>query len=827
MNDTLKEQLFSSLDSVYDGDKDEGIIRLRQLLSANPAESLAYYCLQAAITANHSPYSLSEEVKRESEVLLEKALALPNTVPGIYIRYAETFPFTERTRNLLDEAIQRWPKNPYLHVLRLKSLPFGEADGDEVLPFINNRDNIEDKNVVLECYNVAVGAYVSTGRMGEALSLLNQAKEWEPEITVDQDLLYFLGFIANDQDLLSATYHNFKGRAAGATYVSESVTAAALSVGARRLGLLAESKEHLQRMIQQMREGEYEEPIPCAPIHGYGLSCDLPYQQVICSISNEERQGVAALINMSLSNYFDQLEFAHTYSDHLKDVDVEHLTAITEPWPTFTTCRWRYIAALHRGDWQEAVNAALDAYVESHEVGKGDELYLEIHKEEDKLSAKISKTALREVTERFPHMHDKGDGAPAAYRKFYRDFLRDRLMDKKMYIELKTVCEELLKDGETANELFTLAYVQFKLGNREESERLYRTQIASEDPWAASYYNLAIEMEKKDLNEAVRLMEEALTLTDDEDYSSYYKRLKTKKKERDRLYASEQVHPPGAEQAYVPIESLSTTQLIYLVATTTILQKEEQGLMLYCEVPERLTPYTDFDKILFQRMRYTGALLVDADSAYHFCEVGKNGSLINCKEDRLSYVLNVESETIASGATPFSMMAISEIARRHVVSEGAVLEELLELWQELGVWELLAYLQLRLDSYGYHYTISDNTKELIGDLLKHFNIRQGYYFIWAATAGAVAYQKEKKITDQHAVNVAISSIKSRLSKALEDGRDIPLYNRPKDIPLCSLACVLISVAGLDEAYESMTPSLKCLKANFALTDSVVVDAPTN
>jgi hypothetical protein len=473
------------------------------------------------------------------------------------------------------------------------------------------------------------------------------------------------------------------------------------------------------------------------------------------------------------------------------------------------------------------VDAALDAYVEAHEVGKGDELYLELHEEEEKLSAKISKTALREVIQRFPDMHDEGDSAPAGYRSFYRDFLRDRLMDKKMYPELRTVCDELLKDEETAQELFTLAYVHSELGNSEESERLYRIQIASDDPWAASYYNLAIDMEKKDLNEAVRLMGKALTLTDEEDYSSYYKRLQTKQKERDRLYASEQVHPPGTEQAYVPIESLSTTQLMYLVATTTILQKGEKGLMSYCEVPERLTPYADFDETLFQRMRYTGALLVDADSAYHFCEIGKNGSLTNCIEEHLSYVLNVESEAIVSGAAPFSMMALSEIAHRHAVNEGAVLEELLELWQELAAWELLAYLQLRLESYGYYYTISDNTKELIGNLLKNFSIRQGYYFIWAAAAGAASYQKEKGISDQHAVNVAISSIKSRLNKALEDGRDIPLYNRPKDIPLCALASMLIYVAGLDEAYESMTPSLKCLKASFALTNSVVVDAPTN
>lgn len=827
MNDILKEQLFSTLDRVYDGDKEKGISRLRQMLSANPTESLAYYCLQVAITANHSSYNLSEEVKRESRVLLEKALTLPNTVPGIYIRYAETFPGIERTCTLMDEAVERWPKNPYLHVQRLKSRPFGEVDGDEVLPFINNRDNIEDKNVVLECYNEAVGAYVSRERMGEALLILKQAIEWEPEITVDQDLLYFLGVIANDQELLSASYHDFKERAAGTTYVSESVTAAALSVGARRLGLMTESKEHFQRMIQQMREGEYEEPIPCAPIHGHGLSCDMPYQEVICSISNEERQSVAALIDMSLSNYFDQLEFAHTYLHHLKGVDVKHLTAITDPWPTFTTCRWRYIAALHRGDWAEAVDAALDAYVEAQEVGKGDELYLELHEEEAKLSAKITKTALREVIERFPDMHDEGDSAPAGYRKFYRDFLRKRLMDKKMYPELKTACEALLKDEETANELFTLAYVHLELGNSEDSERLYRIQIASEDPWAASYYNLAIDMEKKDLNEAVRLMGEALTLTDKEDYSSYYKRLQTKQKERDRLYASEQVHLPGAEQAYVPVESLSTTQLMYLVATTTILQGGEQGLMPYCEVPERLTPYTDFDKILFQRMRYTGALLVDADSAYRFCEIGKGGHLTNCIEERLTYVLNIENEVIASGVASFSMTALSEIARRYEVNEGAVLEELLEVWQELAAWELLAYLQLRLDCYSYHYTISDNTKKLIVDILKHFNIRQGYYFLWAATANAASYQKEKGISDNHAVNVAISGIKSRLKKALEDGREIPLYVRPKDIPLCSLTNALIYVAGLEEAYESMTPSLKCLKVSFALTDSVDIDAPSN
>ena len=110
-------------------------------------------------------------------------------------------------------------------------------------------------------------------------------------------------------------------------------------------------------------------------------------------------------------------------------------------------------------------------------------------------------------------------------------------------------------------------------------------------------------------------------------------------------------------------------------------------------------------------------------------------------------------------------------------------ELLLALWLEIGLYECLEYLYVRLDEYNLpSQQIGDKTISAIKEALNHFSISQVFYFIWKATKDSAAYYQKERITKKHAVNIVAGDISRTMEKAIAQNWDISKYGRAYKYP---------------------------------------------
>ena len=110
-------------------------------------------------------------------------------------------------------------------------------------------------------------------------------------------------------------------------------------------------------------------------------------------------------------------------------------------------------------------------------------------------------------------------------------------------------------------------------------------------------------------------------------------------------------------------------------------------------------------------------------------------------------------------------------------------ELLLELWLEIGLYECLEYLYVRLDEYNLpSQYIGNKTISSIKEALNNFSISQVFYFIWNASKNAAAFYQKGNITKKHAVNLVAGNILRTMERAIAQNWDVSKYGRDYNYP---------------------------------------------
>lgn len=110
-------------------------------------------------------------------------------------------------------------------------------------------------------------------------------------------------------------------------------------------------------------------------------------------------------------------------------------------------------------------------------------------------------------------------------------------------------------------------------------------------------------------------------------------------------------------------------------------------------------------------------------------------------------------------------------------------ETKLELWYEIGLFECLEFLDVKMDEYNLPTDhIGDKTISAIKESLKDFSISQNFNFIWRAVTNAAAFYQKSSVSKKHAVNTISGSIIRSHEKAKSENWDVKGYGRDYNYP---------------------------------------------
>jgi len=145
---------------------------------------------------------------------------------------------------------------------------------------------------------------------------------------------------------------------------------------------------------------------------------------------------------------------------------------------------------------------------------------------------------------------------------------------------------------------------------------------------------------------------------------------------------------------------------------------------------------------------------------------------------------------------------------------------LLTLWLEIGLYECLEYLYIRLKEFNLpSQYIGDKTISAIKEALNHFSISQVFYFVWNASKNADAFYKKGGVPKKHAVNLIAGRISRTMERAISNNWDITKYGRGYNYPQSIVSEIFFNrVLNIgDEGFDTIAKDY--FQINEALSDS--------
>ena len=137
--------------------------------------------------------------------------------------------------------------------------------------------------------------------------------------------------------------------------------------------------------------------------------------------------------------------------------------------------------------------------------------------------------------------------------------------------------------------------------------------------------------------------------------------------------------------------------------------------------------------------------------------------------------------------------------------------EMMELWQELAIEEILAYTEFQMNEHHFEARFGDKTLRVFQDLLSSYPIYKIYNFIWGAVTNAAAYQVRSNISRRQAANSVIGNCQRRAEKAKAEGWHVKEYRRNPNIPLSARIDLFRNVVtNLEERFYTEAPNVACL-----------------
>ncbi|WP_163122783.1 hypothetical protein [Acinetobacter portensis] len=120
------------------------------------------------------------------------------------------------------------------------------------------------------------------------------------------------------------------------------------------------------------------------------------------------------------------------------------------------------------------------------------------------------------------------------------------------------------------------------------------------------------------------------------------------------------------------------------------------------------------------------------------------------------------------------------------------IEELLKIWQDLALYEVLSYFAHQMNDVGYSPVIGEITTATFNKLLEVFSVGQIYNIIFRAVANSTRAYQSGDYTKKHAMNMVVASCRNQGEKAVAEEWDLKPYNRIKQLPESELSRLLFT-----------------------------------
>lgn len=132
--------------------------------------------------------------------------------------------------------------------------------------------------------------------------------------------------------------------------------------------------------------------------------------------------------------------------------------------------------------------------------------------------------------------------------------------------------------------------------------------------------------------------------------------------------------------------------------------------------------------------------------------------------------------------------------------------ETLDLWYELAIDELLAYLEMRMVDHHFEPRFGAKTVQVLRMLLEQYSVYQIYNFVWSAVRDAAAYQVRHHTSRQQAANTVIGSCQRRAERALAEGWVVKPFRRDPKVPQSECTVLFANVVTrIGERFLSVPP----------------------
>lgn len=133
--------------------------------------------------------------------------------------------------------------------------------------------------------------------------------------------------------------------------------------------------------------------------------------------------------------------------------------------------------------------------------------------------------------------------------------------------------------------------------------------------------------------------------------------------------------------------------------------------------------------------------------------------------------------------------------------------EILSLWYELALDELLAYLGMRMVEHHFEPRFGAKTTQVLGTLLEQYSVYEIFNFLWAAVRDAAAYQVRHHTSRRQAANAVIGICQRRAERALAEGWTVKPFRRDPKVPQSECTSLFANVVTrIGERFLAVPPS---------------------
>ncbi len=244
---------------------------------------------------------------------------------------------------------------------------------------------------------------------------------------------------------------------------------------------------------------------------------------------------------------------------------------------------------------------------------------------------------------------------------------------------------------------------------------------------------------------------------------------------------------------------LTTRERILLGALMCVALSEDMTKIENMASKENnLAPTVEHTKEIIKELLENKVILVDPDS-----EISAFSDDIETFDIyKVQFLINLKKDEFEESVSTIFRGNYSEIDK----------EEILIIWKEMAISELLEYLITSMERVNFNFNPGKKTIEVFNHLLNNFSVSQIYQMIYNGIAKATKYYQEGSATKQHAANSVITNCQSYGAKAILDNWRVKGYYRDRDCKESVLSQFLFSkIIKIGDAGFNTKPSLNAIE----------------